>query len=63
MQGISGAGAAQGVSPQYQATALKTAQNTQKQENQAATSHTQGAAQASGQTGSPHSDNAIDVTA
>jgi hypothetical protein len=57
MQGVSGAG---GLSPQYQIAALKTAQDTQKQEGEAVVNLIQDAVQAT-----EHSitGNNIDVTA
>jgi hypothetical protein len=57
MQGVSSAG---GVSPQFQIAALKTAQNTQKQEGEAAVNLIQDAVQVS-----EHSitGNNVDVTA
>ena len=56
-------GSAQGVSAQYQTAALKTAQDVQKQEGEAAVSLIQSAVESTGQSSSAGKGGAIDVTA
>ena len=56
-------GSAQGVSAQYQAAALKTAQNIQKQEGEAAVSLIQTAVESTAQSISAGKGGNIDVTA
>lgn len=56
-------GATQGVSAQFQAAALKTAQNVQKQEGEAAVSLIQSAVEATDSSVSSGKGNNIDVTA
>jgi hypothetical protein len=56
-------GSAQGVSAQYQTAALKTAQNVQKQEGQAAVSLIQSAVESTSQSVSSGKGASIDVTA
>lgn len=56
-------GSAQGVSAQYQTAALKTAQNAQKQEGQAAVSLIQSAVNSTAQSVASGKGASIDVTA
>ncbi|MBT3924051.1 MAG: hypothetical protein HOF21_15905 [Nitrospina sp.] len=56
-------GSAQGVSAQYQTAALKTANNVQKQEGEAAVSLIQSAVKSTAQTVSAGKGSSIDVTA
>lgn len=59
MSPVSGSSATQGLNPQFQIAALKTAQDTQKQEGEAVVNLIQGAVQAAEQA----IGNNIDVTA
>ena len=63
MTPVSNSGATQGVSAQYQTAALKTAQDVQKQEGEAAVSLIQSAVESTAQSLSAGKGGSIDVTA
>ena len=63
MTPASASGATQGVSAQFQAAALKTAQNVQKQEGEAAVSLIQSAVEATDHSIPSGTGNNVDVTA